>query len=105
MISRTGSGFIARGMTFRNTAGRQNHQAVALRSSSDLSVFYQCGFKGYLDTLYTHSQRQIYKECYIYGTVDFIFGNAAVVFQNCMIYGRRGMKGQQVTITAEGRTD
>ncbi|PWA80435.1 pectinesterase 2 [Artemisia annua] len=101
----TGSGFIARGITFRNTAGPQNHQAVALRSSSDLSVFYQCGFEGYQDTLYTHSQRQFYKECYIYGTVDFIFGNAAVVFQNCMIYGRRGMKGQQVTITAQGRTD
>ncbi|GJR35975.1 pectinesterase 2-like protein [Tanacetum coccineum] len=101
----TGSGFIARGITFRNTAGPQNHQAVALRSSSDLSVFYRCGFEGYQDTLYTHSQRQFYKECYIYGTVDFIFGNAAVVLQNCMIYGRRGMKGQQVTITAQGRTD
>ncbi|XP_024960490.1 pectinesterase 2-like [Cynara cardunculus var. scolymus] len=101
----TGSGFIARGITFRNTAGPQNHQAVALRSSSDLSVFYRCGFEGYQDTLYVHSQRQFYKECYIYGTVDFIFGNAAVVFQNCMIYGRRPMASQKITITAQGRTD
>ncbi|XP_071734313.1 pectinesterase 2-like [Rutidosis leptorrhynchoides] len=104
-VSVTGSGFIARGITFRNTAGPQNHQAVALRSGADLSVFYRCGFEGYQDTLYVHSQRQFYRECYIYGTVDFIFGNAAVVFQNCMIYGRRGMAGQEVTITAQGRTD
>ncbi|KAK6132162.1 hypothetical protein DH2020_034087 [Rehmannia glutinosa] len=50
-VAVTGSGFIARGITFRNTAGPQNHQAVALRSGSDLSVFYRCGFEGYQDTL------------------------------------------------------
>ncbi|KAF2289364.1 hypothetical protein GH714_035416 [Hevea brasiliensis] len=104
-VAVTGEGFIARGITFRNTAGPENHQAVALRSGSDLSVFYRCGFEGYQDTLYAHSQRQFYKECYIYGTVDFIFGNAAVVFQNCMIYARRPMDKQKNTITAQGRTD
>lgn len=101
----TSEGFVARGITFRNTAGPQNHQAVALRSGADLSVFYRCGFEGYQDTLYVHSQRQFYKECYIYGTVDFIFGNAAVVLQNCMIYARRPMDKQKNTITAQGRTD
>ncbi|KAL6126979.1 hypothetical protein ACLB2K_075024 [Fragaria x ananassa] len=104
-VAVTGDGFIARGITFRNTAGPQNHQAVALRSGADLSVFYRCSFEGYQDTLYTHSQRQFYKECYIYGTVDFIFGNAAVVLQNCMIYARKPMSGQKNTITAQGRTD
>ncbi|KAF7836364.1 pectinesterase 2-like [Senna tora] len=104
-VAVTGEGFIARGITFRNTAGPENHQAVALRSGADLSVFYRCGFEGYQDTLYVHSQRQFYKECYIYGTVDFIFGNAAVVFQNCMIYARRPMAQQKNTITAQGRTD
>ncbi|KAK9292912.1 hypothetical protein L1049_020893 [Liquidambar formosana] len=94
-VAVTGEGFIARGITFRNTAGPQNHQAVALRSGSDLSVFYSCGFEGYQDTLYVHSQRQFYKNCYIYGTVDFIFGNAAVVLQNCMIYARRPMDKQK----------
>ncbi|OMO98136.1 Pectinesterase, catalytic [Corchorus olitorius] len=104
-VAVTGEGFIARGITFRNTAGPQNHQAVALRSGSDLSVFYRCGFEGYQDTLYVHSQRQFYKECYIYGTVDFIFGNAAVVLQNCMIYVRRPMDKQKNMVTAQGRTD
>ncbi|PSS34362.1 Pectinesterase [Actinidia chinensis var. chinensis] len=104
-VAVTGEGFIARGITFRNTAGPENHQAVALRSGSDLSVFYRCGFEGYQDTLYVHSQRQFYKECYIYGTVDFIFGNAAVVLQNCMIYARRPMSKQKNVVTAQGRTD
>ncbi|CAK9161074.1 unnamed protein product [Ilex paraguariensis] len=104
-VAVTGEGFIARGITFRNTAGPENHQAVALRSGSDLSVFYLCGFEGYQDTLYVHSQRQFYKECNIYGTVDFIFGNAAVVLQNCMIYARRPMDKQKIAITAQGRTD
>ncbi|XP_019154963.1 PREDICTED: pectinesterase 2-like [Ipomoea nil] len=104
-VAVTGEGFIAKGITFRNTAGPKNHQAVALRSGSDRSVFYQCGFEGYQDTLYVHSQRQFYKDCDIYGTVDFIFGNAAVVLQNCIIYARKPMNKQHITITAQGRTD
>lgn len=78
---------------------------MALRSASDLSVFYRCAFQGYQDTLMVHSQRQFYKECYIYGTIDFIFGNAAVVFQNCMIFARRPLKGQANMITAQARGD
>ncbi|XP_020540673.1 probable pectinesterase/pectinesterase inhibitor 60 isoform X2 [Jatropha curcas] len=97
--------FVARGITFSNTAGPLKGQAVALRSASDLSVFYRCSFQGYQDTLFVHSQRQFYKECYIYGTIDFIFGNAAVVFQNCIIYVRKPLKGQANMITAQGRND
>ncbi|THF96964.1 hypothetical protein TEA_003595 [Camellia sinensis var. sinensis] len=100
-----GVGFIARGITFRNTAGPQNGQAVALRSASDLSVFYACGFEGYQDTLFVLAQRQFFKSCYIYGTIDFIFGNAAVVFQNCIIYVRKPLVGQDNVITAQGRGD
>ncbi|KAG6435660.1 hypothetical protein SASPL_100535 [Salvia splendens] len=103
-VAAVGDGFIARGITFRNTAGARNHQAVALRSGSDLSVFYQCSFEGYQDTLYVHSQRQFYRNCDIYGTVDFIFGNAAVVLQNCNIYPR-DPPNRTNTITAQGRTD
>ncbi|KAK4745515.1 hypothetical protein SAY87_011827 [Trapa incisa] len=100
-----GLGFMARGLTFRNGAGPHKGQAVALRSASDLSVFYRCGFEGYQDTLFVHSQRQFYRECIVYGTIDFIFGNAAVVFQNCIIYVRRPLNGQANMITAQGRND
>ncbi|XP_047944058.1 pectinesterase-like [Salvia hispanica] len=100
-----GNGFIARGITFRNTAGAENGQAVALRSASDLSVFYACSFEGYQDTLFAQAQRQLYKSCYIYGTVDVIFGNAAVVIQNSIIYARKPLVGQANIITAQGRGD
>nr|XP_043610483.1 probable pectinesterase/pectinesterase inhibitor 41 [Erigeron canadensis] len=101
----TAPNFVAVNITIRNTAGAIKHQAVALRNGADLSTFYSCSFEGYQDTLYTHSLRQFYRECDIYGTVDFIFGNAAVVFQNCNLYPRLPMSGQFNAITAQGRTD
>ncbi|CAK8572495.1 unnamed protein product [Lathyrus sativus] len=100
-----GKGFVAVNMTFRNTAGSIKHQAVAVRNGADMSVFYNCSFEGYQDTLYAHSLRQFYKNCDIYGTVDFIFGNAAAVFQNCNMYPRLPMQNQFNAITAQGRTD
>ncbi|XP_020231794.1 probable pectinesterase/pectinesterase inhibitor 41 [Cajanus cajan] len=100
-----GQGFVGVNMTIRNTAGAVKHQAVALRNGADLSTFYSCSFEGYQDTLYVHSMRQFYRECDIYGTVDFIFGNAKVVFQSCNMYPRLPMSGQFNAITAQGRTD
>lgn len=98
-----GQGFIARDMTFENTAGPQKHQAVAFRSDSDLSVLYRCAIRGYQDTLYAHSMRQFYRECIITGTVDFMFGDGTVVFQSCQILARKGLPNQKNTITAQGR--
>lgn len=100
-----GDRFIAKGITFENSAGPSKHQAVALRSGSDFSAFYQCSFVGYQDTLYVHSLRQFFRECDIYGTVDFIFGNAAVVFQNCNMYARKPNENQKNVFTAQGRDD
>ncbi|XP_074318706.1 pectinesterase-like [Silene latifolia] len=99
------TGFVGVDLTFRNTAGAIMGQAVAVRNGADLSAFYRCSFEGYQDTLLTHSMRQFYRECDIYGTVDFIFGNAAVVFQNCNILPRQPLKGQFNPITAQGRED
>ncbi|PHT46677.1 putative pectinesterase/pectinesterase inhibitor 17 [Capsicum baccatum] len=99
----SGGGFIAKDITFENTAGPEQGQAVALRSDSDLSVFHRCSFKGYQDTLYVHAHRQFYRDCDIYGTVDFIFGDATAVFQNCNIYIRKPNEGQVNTITAQGK--
>ncbi|XP_059639447.1 pectinesterase 3-like [Cornus florida] len=100
-----GRGFFAKDITFENTAGPQKDQAVALRSSSNHSVFYRCSFDGFQDTLYAHSKVQFYRDCDITGTVDFIFGHATVVFQNCKIQPRQPMENQYVTITAAGHTD
>ncbi|KAL5850999.1 hypothetical protein ACOSQ4_009012 [Xanthoceras sorbifolium] len=100
-----GEGFVGVNMTIRNTAGAIKHQAVAVRNGADMSTFYNCSFEGYQDTLYAHSLRQFYRDCDIYGTVDFIFGNGAVVLQNCNIYLRIPMENQFNAITAQGRTD
>ncbi|KAA8534725.1 hypothetical protein F0562_029833 [Nyssa sinensis] len=102
----TGDGFIARDIGFQNTAGPQAEQAVALNIASDHSVLYRCSIAGYQDTLYAHSLRQFYRECDIYGTVDFIFGNAAAVFQNCQLVLRRpGSHSAYNVILANGRSD
>lgn len=100
-----GNGFLMRGVGVENTAGAQNHQAVALRVQSDMSAFYECRFDGYQDTLYAHTNRQFYRDCVITGTIDFIFGNAQVVLQNCLIQVRRCMDNQQNIVTAQGRKE
>ncbi|PWA45427.1 pectinesterase, catalytic [Artemisia annua] len=100
-----GANFMAKGITIENYAGPSKHQAVALRSGSDFSVFYQCSFVAYQDTLYAHSLRQFYRECDIYGTVDFVFGNAAVVFQKSNFYARKPDPTQKNIFTAQGRDD
>lgn len=102
-ITVTGDGFIARDIGFHNTAGSQGKQALALYIASDHSALYRCSIAGYQDTLYALALRQFYRECDIYGTVDFIFGNAAAVFQNCNLALRRP-RGANV-ILASGRSD
>jgi len=82
-----GEGFSAKNITFQNTAGPVG-QAVALWIKSDKAVFENCRFLGFQDTLYTFGvdSRQYYKDCYIEGTVDFIFGPSIAVFENCIIH-------------------
>ncbi|KAK5831159.1 Pectinesterase 3 [Gossypium arboreum] len=104
-VAAVGEKFLARDITFQNTAGPSKHQAVALRVGSDLSAFYNCDMLAYQDTLYVHSNRQFYVNCLVAGTVDFIFGNAAAVFQNCDIHARKPNSGQKNMVTAQGRTD
>ncbi|WOG99082.1 hypothetical protein DCAR_0518430 [Daucus carota subsp. sativus] len=104
-VAAVGPGFLARDITFQNTAGPSKHQAVALRVGSDLSAFYKCDILAYQDSLYVHSNRQFFINCLIAGTVDFIFGNAAVVLQDCDIHARLPNSGQKNMVTAQGRTD
>ncbi len=82
-----GNEFTAKNITFENSAGPVG-QAVAVRIDGDMVIFENCRFLGYQDTLYPHSpeSRQFYKNCYIEGTVDFIFGKSTAVFQDCEIF-------------------
>uniref|UniRef100_A0A7N0ZXA6 Pectinesterase n=1 Tax=Kalanchoe fedtschenkoi TaxID=63787 RepID=A0A7N0ZXA6_KALFE len=103
VLNVVGNGFIAKGITVENYAGPEGGQAVALVSNSDKSAFYQCSILGYQDTLFAVSFRQFYRNCDIYGTVDFIFGNPSAVFQKCNIYLRKPSRGQEDVITAMAR--
>lgn len=79
--------FTAENITFANDAGPVG-QAVAVIVRSDRARFINCRFLGFQDTLYTHkaSSRQYYQNCYIEGTVDFIFGSSIAWFEACEIY-------------------
>ena len=81
--------FYAENITFANSAGPVG-QAVACFVDGDRAVFRNCRFTGHQDTLYTHGEgRQYYEDCYIDGTVDFIFGKATCLFSGCEIRARR----------------
>jgi pectinesterase len=81
-----GNDFRAENLTIENTSGRVG-QAVALHAEGDRCVVKNCRLLGNQDTLYvaTENSRQWYIDCYIEGTTDFIFGEATVVFQHCVI--------------------
>ncbi|XP_047315561.1 pectinesterase-like [Impatiens glandulifera] len=100
-----GNHFFAKGIGFENSAGAKKHQAVALRVSSDMSIFYQCDMDGYQDTLYAHVHRQYYRECKISGTIDFIFGDSNAIFQQCTMIVRQPLENQGCMVTAQGRDD
>lgn len=82
-----GDGFTAENITFENTSGPVG-QAVALWVAGDKASFLNCRMLGFQDTLYTYGKgsRQYFYQCYITGTVDFIFGSATAFFEDCHIY-------------------
>lgn len=85
-----GDGFLAENITFENSSGPVG-QAVAVRVDGDRVMFSNCRFLGFQDTLYPHGEksRQYYKNCYIEGTVDFIFGWSTAVFDSCTIFCKK----------------
>ncbi|GAB2223480.1 hypothetical protein Droror1_Dr00017621 [Drosera rotundifolia] len=97
--------FVARNITFKNTTpvpapGAIGKQAVALRVSADTASFLGCRFLGAQDTLYDHVGRHYYKDCYIEGSVDFIFGNGLSLFEGCHVHAIAQSAG---ALTAQGR--
>lgn len=99
-----GADFEAANITFENSYGTGT-QAVAVMIHSDRAVFEKCRFLGWQDTLYAASGRQFYRDCYIAGHVDFIFGNAGAVFENCEIHSRgAGYITAQSRVTPGGDT-
>ena len=82
-----GHDFHAENVTFENSFG-QGSQAVAVLVEADRAVFRNCRFLGWQDTLYAKNGRQYYRDSYIEGHVDYIFGQAAAVFDHCTIHSK-----------------
>ncbi|MDQ6788614.1 MAG: pectate lyase [Acidobacteriota bacterium] len=80
-----GHDFYAENLTFENSFGKGS-QAVAVLTDADRLIFKNCKFLGWQDTLYAKGGRQYFENCYIAGAVDFIFGEAQAVFENCEIH-------------------
>ncbi len=112
-VSENATGFTAKNITFVNSYNidepdsdvRSQSQAVALETLADKVTLENCKIIGRQDTLYlkgasqgqqvagANSARVYLKDCYIEGTVDFIFGDATAYFDNCslnMAYYKNG---------------
>lgn len=104
--------FTAKHLTFQNDAGYGHTvgQALALYVDGDRNYFEDCCLIGSQDTLFTaplplkeakpggfkgpgeHKPRVLgrhcYRNCYIQGDVDFIFGSGIAWFENCTIFSK-----------------
>ena len=82
----------ANDITFKNITIENNAaklgQAVAVHTQGDRIVFLNCRLLGNQDTVYTGMPRTriLFKDCYIEGTTDFIFGPSTAWFEHCTIY-------------------
>lgn len=90
-----GDDFSASNITFKNASG-DNGQAIALSVIANRAKVVNCNILGNQDTLYLSGKnaKQYFKDCYIEGTTDFIFGSATALFENCEI---RSIKNSYIT--------
>ena len=84
-----GNNITLKNITIENNSARLG-QAVALHTEGDRLSFINCRFLGHQDTIYTGkaSTRQLFKDCYIEGTTDFIFGPSTAWFESCTIHSK-----------------
>ena len=82
-----GDDFSASNLTIKNTSG-DHGQGIALSVVANRAKISNCTILGNQDTLYLsgNGTKQYFKDCYIEGTTDFIFGSATVLFENCTIH-------------------
>ncbi|XP_058763742.1 pectinesterase QRT1-like [Vicia villosa] len=96
--------FIAINLKFENTASyfkSEIEPAVALRISGNKAAFYNCTFSGLQDTLYDHKGIHYFNNCYIQGSVDFIFGSGRSLYEVCIL---NSIANKVTAITAQKRS-
>lgn len=99
-------GFAAENVTFENTyqylgnGNISNESADALRVDADQSTFVNVKLLGYQDTLNTSSNNQYYYKCYIAGNIDYIYGSAQALFDECELVFRYNANKNSGYVTA-----
>jgi len=83
-----GDDFMAENLTFENPAGTEGRQALAVRVDGDRAAFRRCHFVGWQDTILLNRGRQYLEDCFVSGSVDFIFGGATAFFERCRVHAR-----------------
>jgi len=82
--------FKAENLTFENTAGIDAGQALAINIGGNFSAFRNCRFLAFQDTYYAADNTlQYLKDCYIAGTVDYMFGGSTSLFESCTLHSLR----------------
>ncbi|PKA52238.1 putative pectinesterase 8 [Apostasia shenzhenica] len=113
-VSVFGDNFIAKNISFMNVApmpkpGDVGAQAVAIRISGDQAALWGCGFFGAQDTLHDDRGRHYFKDCFIQGSIDFIFGDGRSFYEACQLISiaspvPAGKKVINGAVTAQGRS-
>ncbi|XP_010546117.1 PREDICTED: pectinesterase PPME1-like isoform X2 [Tarenaya hassleriana] len=83
--------FMAINVIVKNTApapdGKtKGAQALAMRISGNKAAFYNCKFYGYQDTVCDDTGSHFFKDCYIEGTFDFIFGSGTSLYLRTQLH-------------------
>jgi pectinesterase len=87
-----------------NTAGNAG-PSHALSAGAPHLGFYGCGFTGYQDTVFVGKPGVVFKNSYLEGAVDFIYGtDANILFEKCDI-GFSREKGGYITASGRDRAD
>ncbi|CAF1726975.1 hypothetical protein YC2023_115395 [Brassica napus] len=112
--------FVAINVTFKNsynniTSSLVPYKEVKVAPSIVLMVdkawFYGCSFISVQDTLTDFVGRHYFKNCYIEGAIDFIWGGGQSIYEKCVIYVKGMTRNEMVEggamlpgfITAQGR--
>ncbi|KAH6664821.1 pectin lyase fold/virulence factor [Halenospora varia] len=81
-----GSGLALYNINFVNTFTQtKNHAALAADFYGTNMAAYGCSFIGFQDTLLANTGTQLFSNCYIEGSVDFIWGFSQAYFHQCYI--------------------
>ncbi|PUZ42636.1 hypothetical protein GQ55_9G598200 [Panicum hallii var. hallii] len=81
-----GDDFVAENVIFKNSAPHVSGQAAAACVTADRCAFYNCRFLGWQEILHLHGEKQFFKNCYIEGNYDFIFGDSTALLEHCHIH-------------------